>query len=77
MIGIQCSFVIIFVNVVIVIIFKSVKVKGVGKKEKEGDEQFLNEIIFIVEDEFFEIDEKIFVFEGKFLLDKDVDLNGV
>lgn len=77
MIGIQCSFVIIFVNVVIVIIFKSVKVKGVGKKDKEGDEQFLNEIIFIVEDEFFEIDEKIFVFEGKFLLDKDVDLNGV
>lgn len=77
MIGIQCSLVIIPVNVAIVTIFKSVKVKGAGKKDKEGDEQSLNETISTAEDEFSEIDEKTSVFEGKLSPDKDVDLNGV
>ena len=77
MIGIQCSLVIIPVNVAIVTIFKSVKVKGAGKKDKEGDEQSLNETISTAEDEFSEIDEKTSVFEEKLSPDKDVDLNGV
>ena len=77
MIGIQCSLVIIPVNVAIVTIFKSVKVKGAGKKDNEGDEQSLNETIPTAEDEFSEIDERTSVPEERLSPDNDVSLDSV
>jgi len=75
MIGIQCSLVIIPVNVAIVTIFKSVKVKG--KKDREDDEQSLNNTICTAEDEFSEVDETSSVLEEKLSTDKNVDVDGV
>lgn len=77
MIGVQCSLVIIPVNVAIVTIFKSVKVKGAEKTDKESNGQSLNETISIAEDEFSEIDETSSGFEEKLSPDKDVHLDGV
>ena len=77
MIGIQCSLVIIPVNVAIVTIFKSVKVKGARKKDKESGEQSVNETISTAEDEYSEIDETSHASEEKLSPDKDVNLDGV
>ena len=77
MIGIQCSLVIIPVNVAIVTIFKSVKVKGAGKKDKESDEQSSKETISTAEDEFSEINETSSVLDEKLSPDKDVYLENV
>lgn len=77
MIGIQCSLVIVPVNVAIVTIFKSVKVKGAEKNDKESEEQSLNETISIAEDELHEIDETDSGFGGKLSSDNGVLLDGV
>ena len=75
MIGIQCSLIIIPVNVAIVTIFKSVKAKRAGKKDKEGAEQ--SPISTAEADGFSEIDERTSVLEEKLSPDKDVDLDFV
>ena len=78
MIGVQCSLVIVPVNIVVVTIFKSMKVKGAKKEDIENEEQSLNETISIAENEISEIDETDSGFEEKLpSLDKGVRLDGV
>lgn len=77
MIGIQCSLVIVPVNVAIVTIFKSVKVKGDKKNDKESEERSLNETISVSEDELHEIDETDSGFGEKLPSNHGVLLDGV
>lgn len=77
MIGIQCSLVIVPVNVAVVTIFKSVKVKGTEKNDKENEQQSLNETVSIAEDKFSEINETDSGFGEKLPSDKGVLLDSV
>ena len=77
MIGIQCSLVIIPVNVAIVTIFKSVKSKRAEKTAKETEEESLDGTICIAEDEISDIDETKSGFEEERSPDKEVLLDGI
>lgn len=72
MIGIQCSLVIVPVNVAIVTIFKSVKPKGVRKTKQDSEEQSLGDTISTTDEEFSEIDETNPRFVEEDLRDKEV-----
>ena len=80
MIGIQCSLVIVPVNVAIVTIFKSVKPKGTEKTGEETEEQSSSssdETICVSEVEISDIDETKSGIEKESSPNEEIHLNGI
>ena len=77
MIGIQCSLVIIPVNVAIATMFKGVRPKGTEKTKTEGNEQSLTDTVSAVDEQSSEIDETNTEFDDKVFKDKEVRLDCV
>ena len=77
MISIQCSLVIVPVNVAIVTIFKGVKPKGAKKAKKDIQEQSLSESIITEDEELFDSGETNSILDDEVFKDKEVHLDSV